>query len=119
MSGSGDIFNNRIIDEALKHVSNNKVRIEDLNRMAENTSDLIDNLARDVLIKIVDDIKQQNEWSMQRGGPPPDFVKIQFTIQGRIMAFMTTLLRKWEYVSTEFMGEHAIKEMKKILDDKK
>jgi hypothetical protein len=56
---------------------------------------------------------------MQRGGPPPDFVKIQFTIQGRIMAFMTTLLRKWEYVSTEFMGEHAIKEMKKILDDKK
>jgi|SRR6185436_15265248 len=117
--GSGNIDEDRLIDEALNKISKGNIRIEDMNRMADITSALIDSLARDVLTKIIDDIKEQSVWSMRTGGRPPDFTSLHFTIQGRVLAFVTALLNKWEYVTTQSMKDHAMKEMKKVMDDGK
>lgn len=109
----------RILDEALKRVTHGKTRIEDMKQLAEETNESINDLAKLVLKEIVDNVKKQAEWSIQRGAPPITTLKTYLAIQSTLLAFLNTLIGMWTDISGEAMGEENMRQFKDILGEKK
>lgn len=109
---------NRLLDEALKHMTNGKTRIEDMQKLAEQTGLSMHNLAKHVLGEIFDNVRKQAEWSMSRGAPPISQLKSYFAIQNTLLAFLNTLIEMWQDVATQSMGQENLKHFKEILGEK-
>jgi len=113
-----DVKHGRILDEGMKHLTNDKVRLEDLKKLAEESDTLIQRLVKIVLTELLKNVKEQTEWSIQHGAPPPDIVKTHFMVQTNVVMFTTTLLKGWQDISLGAIGQDNEENLQKLLDRK-
>jgi hypothetical protein len=116
--GIGTPEERKIIDEALRHLTSDKVRIEDMKKMAEDESEEVDKLVRFVLNEIININQKNNDWAVSHGAKMPSTIRINFAIQTTIMSFIESLIKKWQYAASSAMAIENIKNFKEILDEK-
>jgi len=61
-----DVKHGRILDEGMKHLTNDKVRLEDLKKLAEESDTLIQRLVKIVLTELLKNVKDVREDSRVR-----------------------------------------------------